>query len=146
MSAPVHPVDILCAVASIKDDHFALVQSMLFRHPQMSLVADNTVKWDTSYSNHFYYMTSTEGDCEVGAVIQDAPGLRLLAQQLKVDSYIYWGSNSDPVSYASFAKVVELMTSEKKPALWGSAAWKPPTAVAAQDSGTQLGRVGIICG
>lgn len=136
--------DLVYAVAAIKNDRFDLAQSMLARHPHMyfadSDFFDNIIKQENPYFNHFYYVSSTKEECEsqVGVVIQDNADLRQIARKLEVDAYIYWGSNGDPVSYATFAKVVQLMTSEKKPASWGSAAWKPPTMVAKLLNGRQV--------
>jgi hypothetical protein len=60
-------------------------------------------------TNYFYYFNQHDGFKHVGLVVEDAGELRALADECGVADLIYWGTNSDPVYFASVGKIIQLV-------------------------------------
>jgi hypothetical protein len=91
--------------ALVRDDA-EQVRALSAKFPSMLC---KTTPANDPYTNHYYY---TSGSKHVGLIVEDTPVLRALAKECGIDEHIYWGANTDPVSGATLAKVVELITKE----------------------------------
>eukprot|EP00966_Prymnesium_polylepis_P270737 6254572-Prymnesium_polylepis.1 len=63
-------------------------------------------------TNHFYTCKSFSSTC-VGLVLPDTAFARKLVSDCKLDDFVYWGANTDPVQFATVFDVAEVLeTSE----------------------------------
>lgn len=94
--------------AAVRDDA-VLMRVLTQRHPHMASLDHPPV--DTPYTNHFY-LTPRQNDPDMymlGIIVEDTARARAVARECKIEEYIYWGANTDPVSIISAAKIVEIM-------------------------------------
>lgn len=117
--APCAEILILFFDALMLDDE-QLVGKMLRRLPLLGRKAD-TLTVDEMYelsppsmmTNHFYTCKSSSTCVDFGVVLRDTAFARKLVAECKLEDFVYWGANTDPVQFATVFDIAEaLETSE----------------------------------
>ena len=117
--APCAEVLILFFDALMTDDE-QFVGKMLRRFPLLGKKA-NTLTLEerdelsppTLMTNHFYTYKSSSTCVDFGVVLPDTAFARKLVSECKLDDYVYWGANTDPVQLATVFDVAEAMESSE---------------------------------
>jgi predicted DNA-binding transcriptional regulator YafY len=114
--APCPEVLILFFDALMTDDG-QFVGKMLRRFPLLGKKTDtltpeerNAIFSAVSMTNHFYTSrSSTSTRVDFGIVLTSTDLSRKLVSECKLDEFVYWGANTDPVQFATVFDIAEAM-------------------------------------